>query len=176
MRPPGRPQGDHRTEQPEAGPETRPRRRVTALASCIGTTVVGLTATVSAPSAPPSVRDQVWAAEQAFARTMAARDLVAFADFVSEEAVFFSGTTALRGRRAVVEGWARFFAGPQAPFSWAPDQVEVLDSGELAFSTGPVRDPSGQVVARFNSVWRLEARGRWRVVFDKGGPPSPGPP
>jgi ketosteroid isomerase-like protein len=118
----------------------------------------------------------VWAAEQAFARTMAERDLVAFAEFVSEEAVFFAGTTALRRRRAVVEGWARLFTDPQAPLSWAPDQVEVLASGDRALSTVPVRDPSGRIVARFNSVWRLEAPGRWRVVFDKGSPPSPGPP
>jgi hypothetical protein len=75
----------------------------------------------------------------------------------------------------VIAGWAPYFVGAQAPFSWKPDQVEVLASGTLALSTGPVRDPSGQVIARFNSIWRLEAPNRWRVVFDKGSPPSPGP-
>ena len=68
-----------------------------------------------------------------------------------------------------------YFATPEAPFSWEPDQVEVLESGTLALSTGPVRDPAGVVIARFNSIWRLEAANRWRVVFDKGSPPSPGP-
>jgi len=38
----------------------------------------------------------------------------------------------------------------------------------LALSSGPVRDPQGKLIARFNSVWRLEAPGRWRIVFDKG--------
>jgi len=42
----------------------------------------------------------------------------------------------------------------------------------LALSTGLVRDPSGKTVARFNSIWRLEAPNRWRVVFDKGSPPA----
>ena len=79
------------------------------------------------------------------------------------------------GKRKVVEGWAGFFDGPQAPFSWEPDQVEVLESGTLALSTGPVRDPTGKIVARFNSIWRLEPSGRWRVVFDKGSPASQGP-
>lgn len=125
--------------------------------------------------AAPSATEQVWAAEQAFARTMAERDVKAFARFLSEEAVFFAGTTALRGKDKVIEGWSAFFTGSAAPFSWEPDQVEVLESGTLAISTGPVRDPTGKVIARFNSIWRLEAGNIWRVVFDKGSPPSPGP-
>jgi hypothetical protein len=46
--------------------------------------------------------------------------------------------------------------------------VEVLPSGTLALSSGPVRDPSGKVTARFSSIWRLEAPGQWRIIFDKG--------
>lgn len=126
-------------------------------------------------AASQSARDQVWAAELAFARSMAQRNLAAFGEFVADEAVFFSGTTALRGKREVVEAWSAYFTSPAAPFSWEPDQVEVLGSGTLALSTGPVRDPAGAVIARFNSIWRLEAPNRWRVVFDKGSPPSPGP-
>jgi len=50
-----------------------------------------------------------------------------------------------------------------------------LDSGTLALSSGPVRDPTGKVVARFNSIWRQEPGGVWRVVFDKGSPLPPQP-
>jgi ketosteroid isomerase-like protein len=117
-----------------------------------------------------TAKDQVWAAELAFARTMADRNLSGFSEFVAEEAIFFAGTSTLRGKPEVIEGWAQYFTGAEAPFSWEPDQVEVLESGRLAFSTGPVRDPAGKVIARFNSVWRLEASGQWRVVFDKGSP------
>jgi len=129
-----------------------------------------------AAAAGDAARDQVWAAEVAFARTMADRDARAFAEFIADEAVFFAGTTALHGRAKVVEGWAAYFTDKEAPFSWAPDQVEVLASGTLALSTGLVRDPAGKTIARFNSIWRLEGPNRWRVVFDKGGPPTPGPP
>lgn len=123
-----------------------------------------------------SIREQVFAAERAFAKSMADRRLEDFARFVSEEGVFFSGPggKALRGRAAVTAGWARHFNAPVAPFSWEPDEVEPLESGGLAHSSGPVRDPSGKVVARFNSIWRLEAPGVWRVIFDKGSPlPAP---
>jgi len=119
-------------------------------------------------AAPADLQQQVLDAERSFARTMADRNHAAFTAFLSEEAVFFSGETPIRGREAVAAAWRRYFDGPDAPFSWEPDLVEVLASGSLALSTGPVRDPAGQVVGRFNSIWRREASGQWRIVFDKG--------
>ena len=117
------------------------------------------------PTDPASV---VEARELAFARTMADRDIDAFTGFISEEAVFFDGNEALRGRAAIVAAWARYFEGEAAPFSWRPDLVEVLDSGNLALSSGPVFTPEGDPAGRFNTVWRKEPDGIWRVVFDKG--------
>jgi ketosteroid isomerase-like protein len=114
--------------------------------------------------------EHVRSREIAFAKTMADRDHAAFAAFVSEEALFL-GPTVLRGRQAVAEGWRPFFEGAQAPFSWEPERVEVINSGTLAISTGPVRGPDGQRVGTFNSTWRLEPDGQWRVVLDLGCPP-----
>ncbi|HET7621650.1 MAG TPA: nuclear transport factor 2 family protein [Gemmatimonadaceae bacterium] len=117
-----------------------------------------------------SLREQVMNTERAFAKSMADRDHAAFTSFLAAEAIFFSGDSSVRGRSAVAAQWEPFFEGKEAPFSWEPDQVEVLDSGDLALSTGPVRDPAGNVVGRFNSIWRLESPGSWRIVFDKGSP------
>lgn len=101
---------------------------------------------------------------------MADRDHAAFVSFLAEETVFF-GKAPLRGKKAVADGWKAFYEGAKAPFSWEPDAVEVLDSGRLALSSGPVHDPDGKRVGTFNSVWRREADGQWRIVFDKGCPP-----
>ena len=120
-----------------------------------------------------SAQREVFAAERAFAKAMANRDLVAFGRHVADDAIFFGGKDVQRGKSEVLAAWSGFFEGDQAPFSWEPDRVEVLSSGELALSTGLVRDPAGKVIARFNSVWRREAPGTWRVVFDKGSPPGP---
>jgi ketosteroid isomerase-like protein len=126
-----------------------------------------------------SAREDVAATERAFAATMAARDHAAFTAFLAPDAVFVSGTRALRGRSEVAAAWRRFYDAPEAPFSWEPETVEVLDSGTLALSTGPVRDPRGKLIARFTSIWRLEAPGIWRIVFDSGAeacdcaPPRP---
>jgi ketosteroid isomerase-like protein len=112
------------------------------------------------------VRDR----ERAFAKTMADRDHSAFVSFLADETVFF-GRGPLRGKKAVADAWKAFYDGPKAPFAWEPDAVEVLDSGSLALSSGPVHDPEGKRVGTFNSVWRREADGQWRIVFDKGCPP-----
>jgi ketosteroid isomerase-like protein len=101
---------------------------------------------------------------------MADRDFAAFQTYIADEAIFMSGTTPLRGREAVAASWKRFFVTPAAPFAWKPDRVQVLDSGTLAKSSGPVASPDGKVSQRFNSIWRLDADGRWRVVFDEGSP------
>lgn len=115
--------------------------------------------------------EQVRAAETAFARTMAARDFNAFSTFVADEGVFFGGRGPQRGAAAVRAGWAKYFEGEEAPFSWRPETVEVLASGTLALTSGPVYDPDGTPSGSFMSIWRLEADGKWRVVFDRGCPP-----
>lgn len=132
------------------------------------------TALLPAQAAPPleELRTQVETAERAFARSMAQRDHAAFTALLSEQAVFYAPNRVLRGKAEVAAAWKGFFDGPAAPFSWEPDQVDVLADGTLAHSSGPVRDPDGRLVARFNSVWRQEAPGVWRVVFDKGSPLS----
>lgn len=115
-----------------------------------------------------SLQQEVIATERAFAQSMAQRDRLAFNRFLSDEAVFFSGDRVLRGKPQVAAAWQRFFPAAQAPFSWEPEQVEVLDSGTLAMSSGPVRNAQGRVIARFSSIWRREAPGQWRIIFDHG--------
>ena len=67
----------------------------------------------------------------------------------SKEAVFFTGPAPLRGKERVAAAWRRFYDQPEAPFSWEPSEVVVLESGALAMSSGPVRDPRGKRVATF---------------------------
>ncbi len=126
-----------------------------------------------AQAVPPALTRQVFIAESSFAATMARRDLKAFAAHVAPEAVFFSDTAALRGKEAVIEAWRKFFVERQPPFSWRPETVEVLSSGTLALTSGPVHDPGGKLVGSFTSIWRREADGTWRIIFDKGCPPPP---
>ncbi|WP_028008918.1 YybH family protein [Solimonas flava] len=115
-----------------------------------------------------SPREDVADTERAFARTMADRDFAAFGSFVADEAIFVgSDCEPLRGKAAVLSGWKAYFAEAAAPFSWQPTQVEVLASGTLAMSRGPVHDPDGKRIGGFSSIWRREAPGVWKIVFDQ---------
>jgi len=135
--------------------------------------VVGILLVAGCAAAPPvqdraALKAQVADTERAFSRSMADRDFAAFTALLSDEAVFASEPKTLRGKAEVAAAWKRFFEKPAAPFSWTPEQVEVLASGTLALSSGPVYDPSGKRIATFTSIWRQEAPGVWRIVFDKG--------
>jgi ketosteroid isomerase-like protein len=131
---------------------------------------LALAGCASAPQKIPRAQAQreVEATERAFAKTMADRDHAAFTGFLAEDAVFFGGKEPQRGKAQVAAGWKKYFDKPAAPFSWEPAQVEVLDSGMLALSTGPVRDADGRIIATFNSIWQRQPSGNWRIVFDKG--------
>ena len=149
-----------------------PNRR-TILRSTLALAPGALTASAIAAPADETPRatdeaNPVRDAEIAFAATLARRDFKAFAEFVAEDAVFIGGGKPQRGRAAVLASWKRFFEGPEAPFSWAPDSIEMLASGELALSTGLVRDPAGAVTGRFVSIWRREASGNWKIIADRG--------
>lgn len=139
---------------------------------CQVMTVCAVFLTGAAPASEPStmntLEQQVADTERAFARTMAQRDFEGFVSFLADETIFFSGDTPLRGRQTVADTWKAYYEQADAPFSWEPEIVQVLDSGALALSSGPVFDPEGKRVATFNSVWRLESDGQWRIVFDKG--------
>lgn len=112
--------------------------------------------------------DYVRETESRFAATMEFRDFEGFKSYLSEEAVFFSGARVLSGKQQVADAWEPYFEGPSAPFSWEPETVEVLESGTLALSSGPVRNASGKLLGTFTSIWRLEDTNKWRIIFDKG--------
>jgi len=116
------------------------------------------------------------ATEEAFAHTMADRDHGAFLSFLAEETVFFGRTGEIRGKEAVAAAWRPLYEGPEAPFSWQPESASVLASGTLGLTSGPVLAPDGRRIGTFNSVWRREPDGTWKVVFDRGCPACECPP
>lgn len=142
-------------------------RNALTIACCCVALVAACAATRPRPS-NADLQRQVADTERGFAKTMADRNHAAFVAFLSDEAIFFTGPNPVHGKEAVAAAWKRFYEKPDAPFAWEPEKVEVLASGTLAISSGPVRNPSGKVFATFTSIWRQEAPGVWRIIFDKG--------
>jgi ketosteroid isomerase-like protein len=150
-----------------------PRNRNMA---CLITALSILSACATGPAQRPSIvgaEEEVRRTEVAFAKAMADRNFDAFVSHLSRDAVFFDDGKIHHGAAEVSAAWKPLFSESKAPFSWAPDHVEVLQSGDLALSTGPVI-VNDKVVGRFNSIWRREASHAWRIVFDKGEPACAG--
>jgi ketosteroid isomerase-like protein len=118
-------------------------------------------------------RESLRAAEIAFAQAFADRDVTRFLSFVAPDGVFLGGDSVARGPEEVRVAWAPLFEPPTPPFSWRPERVEVLESGSLGLSTGPIFDPQGKRTGNYVSTWRRRGDGTWEVVFDGGPPPCP---
>jgi ketosteroid isomerase-like protein len=138
--------------------------------------------TALAVTAVADPADEVRCREIGFSKSVENQDHERFASFVDPDARFFGGGVT-RGREAIAEAWTVFFTGDLPSIKWRPKYIEVLENGKLALSRGPyrmlARGEDGEVVEQwgtFNSVWRLNPDGEWRVVFDAGGPlPEPPP-
>lgn len=110
---------------------------------------------------------EVSATETAFAAAFAARDVAAFRSFLAPDTIWM-GKEPLHGPDAVMKAWNGLLTSPKPPFSWGPDLALVLPSGDLARTTGPVKDLEGKQVGRFQSTWRRKPAGGWEIVFDFG--------
>jgi ketosteroid isomerase-like protein len=126
--------------------------------------------------------DEVRCREIGFSKSVESRNQELFASYIDPDARFVSGSVT-RGPEAIAAAWAIFFDPDGPTIKWRPKYIEVLENGELALSRGPYRlvthDDEGSATeswGTFNSVWRLNSDGEWRVVFDAGGMlPSPPP-
>jgi len=136
-----------------------------------------------AVSAHAELDDEVRCREIRFSKSVESGNRELFASFIDADARFVSGSVT-RGPEEIATAWAVFFDPGGPSIKWRPKYVEVLEDGTLALSRGPyrlvARDEDGNETEHwgtFNSVWRLNADGQWRVVFDAGGalpqPPRP---
>ena len=120
------------------------------------------------------VSENVRCQEIAFSKSIETQDLTKFMSLIDADARFVSNVVT-KGPEAIAEAWSIFVADDGPKIKWRPQFVEVLTDGELALTRGPYRmvtkDETGQETVHwgtFNSVWRLQADGSWKVVFDAG--------
>ena len=126
---------------------------------------------------------EVWMRERSFANTVASHDAAAFADHLVADTVFNAASPQpVRGRAAVVADWKEIIEGRELALRWHPQFVSIGADPDVAVSSGPawteIFDPSAKhryTISRFNSVWKRDADGEWRVLFDGGTPPKPAP-
>ena len=134
---------------------------------------IAILALVSAAAAADPA-DEVRCREIGFSKSIESKDIEAFKTFLDADARFVSNRVR-RGVDEISEGWSNFTSEDGPSIRWRPVYVEVLDGGDLALSRGVYEATSKaddgsetRSYGSFNSVWRLNDDGVWRVVFDAG--------
>jgi len=134
----------------------------------------------SAP-AIADIADDVRCSEIGFSRSVETQNIALFESFIDADARFV-GSSVQRGVVEVAAAWAVFFTDDAPQMKWRPQIVEVLDDGILALSRGPYRmivtgsdGASSEHWGTFNSVWRKQDDGSWKVVFDAGNEAAEAP-
>jgi ketosteroid isomerase-like protein len=131
---------------------------------------------LASSAAVADATDEVRCREIGFSKSIESKDIEAFKTFLDPDARFISNRPR-RGIEEIAEGWSVFAAEDGPSIRWRPQYVEVLDDGKLALSRGvyeylAVAEDGTETrgYGSFNSTWRLNDDGIWRVVFDAGDP------
>jgi len=108
-------------------------------------------------------------------------DLEKILPFWSDDATILApGSPAVVGKAAIRQYVAGAFATPGFSITWKTDRIEVAGSGDMAYSTGSdkisVNTPDGKTVTEENrsiAVWKKQADGSWKCVYDVMSPAAP---
>ncbi|MCH7691406.1 MAG: DUF4440 domain-containing protein [candidate division Zixibacteria bacterium] len=98
----------------------------------------------------------------------------AFVNYAADSAIILSeNRLPIVGRTAIGDMWADVQEGAQ--LIWEPDFADIAASGELGYTIGhwtySVTDSSGETQSskgRYVTIWKKQADGNWKYVFDSG--------
>ncbi len=118
----------------------------------------------------------ILAADTAFDQAVADRSVDRFLALIADDATFAGGGEPARGHDAIRAGWARYFEAGGPTLRWTPRTAHVLTAGrDVGVTTGSwvlrATDANGRPTearGEYLTVWRKQADGAWRAVFDTG--------
>jgi ketosteroid isomerase-like protein len=125
--------------------------------------------------------DAIRAADAAWLKVYAAKDLAKSVAFCDEQGSMLAPNAPIAiGKDAIAKAIASDFANDN--ITWHANKVGVARSGDLGYTSGTYedtfKDASGKGVpdkGKYLTVWKKEADGSWKVLFDMSNsdlPPS----
>lgn len=127
------------------------------------------------PADPEVWKAELMAADRAFANETAERGLDGWMAYMAESAVMLPGPQPVRGFSNVREFMLPALESENFSLAWEPTEAEVSADGNLGYTFGryerkvTLEDGEEQsVTGNYVTIWRRQADGRWKVVFDMG--------
>ena len=119
--------------------------------------------------------------DAAWLAAASAHDLDRILPFWADDATILApGTPAIIGKDAIRKYVSSSFATPGFSITWKTEEVEVSQSGDLAYSSGTDRislnTPDGKSVTEENrsvAIWKKQPDGSWKCVVDVMTPAAP---
>lgn len=121
-------------------------------------------------------------ADAAMSRATVARDIDGFLGFLGDDVVFLAGGVLIPGKPAVREAWKDLFEESGPTLSWRPTDAVVASSADLGYTVGTFelagKDADGTPAlgtGEYVTIWKKQADGAWRVLFDAARRPAAAP-
>ncbi len=135
-----------------------------------------LASCASAPSsAERNAEESLLLADRAFAHSVQQHRLEAWVAAFDEHGTQFGEGAPVSGHDAIREHMRAAFADPRFVLEWEPVEARVPENGKLGFVWGhwTLHEPkadgtSGESHGRYLDIWRRDASGAWKLVFDAG--------
>jgi len=118
-------------------------------------------------------KSEILDTEKAFAQLVKEKGLkTGFLAYAADDAVLSRGGKLIKGKKAI-EAYFDQQTIKNIRLEWVPDFVSVSASGDLGYTFGKFTfeaiDQNGQEIKSegiFHTVWKREANGEWRYVWD----------
>jgi ketosteroid isomerase-like protein len=141
------------------------------LSGCIGLLSLAIVGAASAAE-PSAIEQTLRDLDDQWSKAAGAKDVDKTVSYYSEDAVVMPPNAASATTKEAIRAlWKDLLT--DANISWKTKNVEVAQSGDLAFSSGAyevtLNDPTGKPVndrGKFLEVWKKQADGKWKCTMD----------
>jgi ketosteroid isomerase-like protein len=129
------------------------------------------------------VEDSLRAADQAWLKVYAAKDLDKTVAFFDEQgSILADNQPAATGKKAITEVFREEFKLQDYKLTWAITWAGVAASGDLGYTSGTYdfscKDASGKLITdkgKYLTVWKKQKDGSWKVLLDMSNSDLPAP-
>jgi ketosteroid isomerase-like protein len=136
------------------------------------TLTMGLAAAAICLAEDPKIEEALRDLDEQWSAAAGAKDFEKIVSFYSNDAVVMPpNAPRATTKEAIRTIWKDLLT--DASISWKTKEVEVAQSGDLAFSSGTyevtLNDPTGTPVkdrGKYLEVWKKQADGTWKCVMD----------